>query len=113
MICVFFPADDYPDIEIVAAVGGLSGDTSGTLRSVFGITEEFYQRVYRHILGKVDNIRSTFRPLSICQTLIRFLSLAACIRSDAGVTPSFFPRTNYVEKPESIPLATDAAELFH
>lgn len=44
---------DYPDIEIVIGAGGLSGDTSGTLRNMLGITDEFYKKVFRDIVGKV------------------------------------------------------------
>lgn len=46
-------ADDYPDIEIVAGIGGLSGDTSGTLRNLLGIPNHFYHSVYRDVIGKV------------------------------------------------------------
>lgn len=46
-------APDYPDIEIVIGAGGLSGDSSGTLRNMLGITDEFYHNVYRDIIGKV------------------------------------------------------------
>ncbi|KAJ6636113.1 Glucose dehydrogenase [FAD, quinone] [Pseudolycoriella hygida] len=45
-------AADYPDIEIVLGAGGLSGDTSGTLRNILGITDEFYNKVYKNIMGK-------------------------------------------------------------
>lgn len=31
-------AYDYPDIEIVAGAGGLSGDLSGAMRRMVGIT---------------------------------------------------------------------------
>lgn len=49
---IFSIAADYPDIEIVAGVGGLSGDTSGAMRNMVGITDEFYYKVYRDIIGK-------------------------------------------------------------
>lgn len=49
---MFCSAPDYPDIEIVAGVGGLSGDISGAMRSMLGITDEFYYKVYRDIIGK-------------------------------------------------------------
>lgn len=48
-----FTASDYPDIEIVQGAGGLSGDISGAMRNMIGITEEFYRSVYRDIIGKV------------------------------------------------------------
>lgn len=44
---------DYPDVEIVIGAGGLGGDRSGSLRNMLGITEEFYQTVYRNVMGKV------------------------------------------------------------
>lgn len=33
--------------------GGLSGDTSGTLRNMLGLSDEFYNKVYGKIKGKV------------------------------------------------------------
>lgn len=48
-----FLAFDYPDIEIVAGAGGLSGDLSGAIRNMVGITDEFYHTVFRDIIGKV------------------------------------------------------------
>lgn len=47
-------AYDYPDIEIVAGAGGLSGDLSGAMRRMVGITDEFYNSVYRDIIGQVS-----------------------------------------------------------
>lgn len=44
---------DYPDIEVVMGAGALSGDISGTMRNMLGITEEFFQKVYKRIIGKV------------------------------------------------------------
>lgn len=44
---------DYPDIEIVVGAGGLSGDLSGAMRNMVGITDEFFHIVYRDIIGKV------------------------------------------------------------
>lgn len=49
----FFSVYDYPDIEIVAGAGGLSGDLSGAMRRMVGITDEFYETVYKDIIGKV------------------------------------------------------------
>lgn len=50
---VFSVVSDYPDIEIVAGSGGLSGDTSGAMRNMVGLTDEFYHTVFRDIIGKV------------------------------------------------------------
>lgn len=47
-------ANDYPDIEIVVGAGGLSGDLSGAMRTMVGITDEFYRTVYKDIIGKVS-----------------------------------------------------------
>lgn len=52
---LFISAPDYPDIEIVVGAGGLSGDKSGAMRNMVGITNEFYHKVYRDIIGKVRN----------------------------------------------------------
>ncbi|XP_037032455.1 glucose dehydrogenase [FAD, quinone]-like [Bradysia coprophila] len=43
---------DYPDVEIVMGAGALSGDISGTMRSMLGITNEFFETVYKGIIGK-------------------------------------------------------------
>lgn len=50
---VLYLAYDYPDIEIVVGAGGLSGDISGAMRRMVGITDEFYRSVYRDIIGQV------------------------------------------------------------
>lgn len=49
---VLHTADDYPDIEIVLGAGGISGDRSGTVRNLLGLTNEFFHKVYRGIMGK-------------------------------------------------------------
>lgn len=52
---MIFLADDYPDIEIVVGAGGLSGDSSGAMRRMVGITDEFYYTVFSDIIGKVSS----------------------------------------------------------
>lgn len=55
MFCLFvrlITAADYPDIEIVIGAGGLSGDLSGAMRNMLGITDEFHRSVYRDLIGK-------------------------------------------------------------
>lgn len=52
-------ADDYPDIELVIGAGGVSGDLSGTMRNMVGLTEQFYQKVYKGLMGKVFVSKST------------------------------------------------------
>lgn len=47
-------APDYPDIEIVVGAGGLSGDLSGAMRMMTGLTDEFYHSVLGDIIGKVS-----------------------------------------------------------
>lgn len=44
--------EDVPDIELVLGLGALTGDTSGSLRSLFGVTDEFYQRVFKDYEGQ-------------------------------------------------------------
>ncbi|XP_044735200.1 glucose dehydrogenase [FAD, quinone]-like [Chrysoperla carnea] len=44
--------DDYPDMELVLGNGALSGDTSGSLRRLIGVPDEFYQKVYHTIKNK-------------------------------------------------------------
>lgn len=43
--------EDVPDIELVLGLGALTGDSSGSLRSLFGLTDEFYQRVFKDYDG--------------------------------------------------------------
>lgn len=53
-------ASDYPDIEIIMATGAITGDTSGSLRSIVGIPDKFYNAVYREsaLEGKVNKLWS-------------------------------------------------------
>lgn len=44
-------AKNYPDIEIVMGGGALSGDLSGTMRNMLGITNEFFHKVYDGVIG--------------------------------------------------------------
>lgn len=60
-------APDYPDIEIVIGAGGLSGDSSGTLRNMIGLSDEFYRKVFGKIIGKVRlNLMCTAIRVLIC-----------------------------------------------
>ena len=43
--------EDNPDIELVLGLGALSGDMSGSMRSLFGVTDEFYQKVFKEYEG--------------------------------------------------------------
>lgn len=38
--------DDHPDVELVLGASSLTGDISGSYRSLLGLTEEFYKEVY-------------------------------------------------------------------
>lgn len=53
-------ASDYPDIEIVVGAGGVSGDLSGTMRNMVGITEQFYRKVYKGVTGRVSKTSTEF-----------------------------------------------------
>lgn len=46
-----FIAPGYPDIEIVLGSGAVSGDISGTMRNMLGISNEFFNEVYDGIIG--------------------------------------------------------------
>ncbi|XP_063979780.1 glucose dehydrogenase [FAD, quinone]-like isoform X2 [Diachasmimorpha longicaudata] len=41
-----------PDIELVFGIGSMAGDASGTLRSIFGLSDEWYEKVFRHYQGQ-------------------------------------------------------------
>ncbi|KAI8121743.1 Glucose dehydrogenase [FAD, quinone] [Lucilia cuprina] len=43
---------DYSDMEIVLGAGSLSGDHMGSMRDLLGISDEFYQTVYRGLHDK-------------------------------------------------------------
>lgn len=43
--------DDHPDIELILGVSSLTGDVSGTYRSLLGITDDFYKEVYDDYAG--------------------------------------------------------------
>lgn len=47
----FLPAD-YPDIELVMGIGAFTGDDSGFLRNVFGITKSFVDKVFGSVHGR-------------------------------------------------------------
>lgn len=44
---------DYSDMEIVLGAGSLSGDHMGSMRDLLGISDEFYQKVFRGLHDKV------------------------------------------------------------
>ncbi|XP_043271044.1 glucose dehydrogenase [FAD, quinone]-like [Venturia canescens] len=44
-------APEIPDIELVLGSGSLTGDASGSLRSIYGISEEWYERVFHEYKG--------------------------------------------------------------
>lgn len=44
-------AKNYPDIEIILGAGALSGDLSGSMRNMLGISDEFFEKVYKGIIG--------------------------------------------------------------
>lgn len=50
-----WPAD-YPDIELVMGIGSFTGDNTGFLRNVFGFTQEFYEKVFGSVIGKVRTL---------------------------------------------------------
>ena len=43
--------EDNPDIELVLGLGALTGDMSGTMRNLFGLSEEFYQQFFKEYEG--------------------------------------------------------------
>lgn len=49
---IIIAAKGYPDIEIVLGAGALSGDLSGSMRNMLGITSEFFNKVYDGIIGR-------------------------------------------------------------
>lgn len=56
----------YPDIEIVLGSGAVSGDISGTMRNMLGISNEFFNDVYDGIIGNeaFGLVPIVMRPLS-------------------------------------------------
>ncbi|XP_058451235.1 glucose dehydrogenase [FAD, quinone] [Malaya genurostris] len=49
---ISFLPPDYPDVEVVLGTGAYNNDDSGSLRTAFGITDEFYRKTYGTIIGK-------------------------------------------------------------
>ncbi|XP_023248307.1 glucose dehydrogenase [FAD, quinone]-like [Copidosoma floridanum] len=43
---------DYPDIELVLGIGALTGDVSGGMRSILGLSKEFTRQVFDRYLGQ-------------------------------------------------------------
>lgn len=50
--CVQTTENDYPDIEVVMGAGALSGDTSGTLRRLIGVPDDFFYQTFADVIGK-------------------------------------------------------------
>ncbi|XP_062553777.1 glucose dehydrogenase [FAD, quinone] [Armigeres subalbatus] len=48
---ISFLPSDVPDIELVLGTGAFNNDDSGSLRSAFGMTKEFYEQTYGTIMG--------------------------------------------------------------
>ena len=42
---------DQPDIELVLGAGALTGDISGSLKSIFGFTDEWYEQFFHGYEG--------------------------------------------------------------
>lgn len=42
---------EIPDIELVLGIGSLTGDASGSLRSIYGISDEWYETVFHDYKG--------------------------------------------------------------
>ncbi|XP_058791714.1 glucose dehydrogenase [FAD, quinone]-like [Phymastichus coffea] len=88
------PAKDYPDIELVLGAGALTGDMSGGLRSLLGLSEQFERGVFAGYRG-----RDAF---SIVPILMRPKSRGrVSLRSADPLLP---PRleANYYQDPEDL-----------
>ncbi|EAT36071.1 AAEL011806-PA [Aedes aegypti] len=49
---ITFLPPDVPDIELVLGTGAFNNDDSGSLRTAFGLSREFYEKTYSSILGQ-------------------------------------------------------------
>ncbi|KAK0159394.1 hypothetical protein PV328_010273 [Microctonus aethiopoides] len=43
--------NNQPDIELVFGIGSMAGDVSGSLRSIFGLSDDWYYKVFNHYIG--------------------------------------------------------------
>jgi choline dehydrogenase-like flavoprotein len=98
-----FSAYDYPDIEFVLGPGSLAGDTSGTLRHVVGISDEYYNKVWGPITGKhaFSIVTVLMRPKSRGRIMLR------------STNPFHWPhlQPNYYEHPDDMRVMVEGAQL--
>lgn len=85
---------DYPDIELVLGIGALTGDISGTMRSLLGLSDEFERQVFSHYKG--------YDAFSIVPILMRPKSRGkVSLRSKNPTDPPIL-EANYYERPEDL-----------
>lgn len=83
--------------------GGLNGDTSGTLRNLAGLTDDFFYNTYRNIIGKHG---FTISPILMKSKSRGRLSLKS---KNSFQWPRMEP--NYLDDPDDIKTLTLAAEM--
>lgn len=59
-VFLIFIIDSDPDIEVVMGAGSITGDLSGSMRNLLGMTDDFFNTVYGKIIGKVTYKRICF-----------------------------------------------------
>ncbi|OXU20529.1 hypothetical protein TSAR_005556 [Trichomalopsis sarcophagae] len=85
---------NYPDIELVLGIGALTGDVSGSLRSLFGFSDDFERRVFSHYKG--------LDAFSIVPILMRPKSRGrVSLRSANPMEPPIL-EANYYERSEDL-----------
>ncbi|KAM3966685.1 glucose dehydrogenase [FAD, quinone] [Aphomia sociella] len=100
------PAETRPDVELIMGAGSLAGDLFGVLRSMLGITDEWYLKVY----GKMP-LSMRQRTFALNTVLIRPRSVGRLMLRSANASdnPKIFP--NYLDHPNDIRIMVEGVRL--
>ncbi|CAG5042206.1 unnamed protein product [Parnassius apollo] len=90
-------SEGRPDIELVMGAGSLAGDLLGILRSVLGVTDQWYWKVYGSLPPEVRQRTFAINPVLIRPRSVGRLMLRSSYFSDH---PKIHP--NYFDHPDDI-----------
>ncbi|KAJ3645056.1 hypothetical protein Zmor_022744 [Zophobas morio] len=95
--------EDYPDVELVLGAGALNGDVFGSLRSLLGIPQGLFDRVYRPFMQ--------VPAFSIAVVLMRPKSRGRVVLKDGN--PFHWPVLvpNYFEKEEDVKVMVEGIKM--
>lgn len=95
-----------PDVELVMGAGSLAGDFFGILRTLLGITDEWYWRVYRSLPMNVRQNTFAMNPVLIRPSSIGRLTLRSANISDPPII-----NPNYFHHPDDMKIMIEGVRL--